>query len=65
MSDNERAWHNAYLYHAGLQTEDDMLDDETYLFPEQFNMYDYEPTLKYFEGIEDYEKCQNIIEAAK
>ena len=54
------AYHNAYLLLIGTTNYDKLAEQEVFYLPE--NHEDPDVVLKYYESIEDYEKCKKIIE---
>jgi len=60
MNEIESAYHNAYLLITGRITYDELAENEVFYLPE--NHEDPQVVLKYYESIEDYEKCKKIIE---
>jgi len=56
----EESYHNAYLLLIGETTYDELAEQEEFYLPE--NHEDPDVVLKYYESIEDYEKCKKIIE---
>jgi len=60
MNEIESAYHNAYLLITGRITYDELAENEVFYLPE--NHEDPQVVLKYYESIEDYEKCKNIVE---
>jgi hypothetical protein len=56
----EEAYHNAYLLLIGETTYDELAEQEEFYLPE--NHEDPDVLLKYYESIEDYEKCKKIVE---
>ena len=60
MNEIESAYHNAYLLITGRTTYDKLAENEVFDLPE--NHEEPDVVLKYYESIEDYEKCKNIVE---
>jgi len=60
MSDTEEAYYNAYQLLIGDTDYDKLAEQEVFYLPE--NHEDPDVVLKYYESIEDYEKCKKIIE---
>jgi len=56
----EESYHNAYLLLIGETTYDELAEQEMFYLPE--NHEDPDVVLRYYESIEDYEKCKKIIE---
>lgn len=56
----EEAYYNAYQLLIGETTYDELAEQEEFYLPE--NHEDPQVVLKYYESIEDYEKCKKIIE---
>jgi len=56
----EESYYNAYLLLIGETTYDELAEQGEFLLPE--NHEDPNVVLKYYESIEDYEKCKKIIE---
>ena len=54
------AYHNAYLLLIGATTYDELAEQGEFFLPE--NHDDPDVVLKYYDSIEDYEKCKKIIE---
>ena len=54
------AYHNAYLLLIGEITYDELAEQGEFFLPE--NHEDPRVLLKYYESIEDYEKCKKIME---
>lgn len=59
MNEIESAYHNAYLLITGRITYDELAENEVFYLPE--NHEDPQVVLKYYESIEDYEKCEEIM----
>ena len=56
----EEAYYNAYQLLMGETTYDELAEQGEFFLPE--NHEDPGVVLKYYESIEDYEKCKKIIE---
>ena len=56
----EEAYYNAYQLLIGDTDYDKLAEQEMFSLPE--NHEDPDVVLKYYESIEDYEKCKKIIE---
>ena len=56
----EEAYYNAYQLLIGTTDYDKLAEQEMFYLPE--NHEDPDVVLKYYESIEDYEKCKKIIE---
>ena len=56
----EEAYYNAYQLLIGTTDYDKLAEQEVFYLPE--NHEDPNVVLKYYESIEDYEKCKKIIE---
>ena len=54
---------NAYKLLIGETTYDQLAKQEVFYLPE--NHEDHNVILDYYESIEDYEKCQKIIDSIK
>ena len=54
---------NAYNLLIGETTYDELAKQEVFYLPE--NHEDHNVILDYYESIEDYEKCQKIIDSIK
>ena len=59
MTETEECYHNAYLLVTGRTTYDELAENEVFYLPE--NHEDPQVVLKYYESIEDYEKCEEIM----
>ena len=57
----EEAYYNAYLLLIGDTTYDELAEQETFYLPE--NHEDPDVVLRYYESVEDYEKCNEIIKS--
>jgi len=55
----EESYHNAYLLLIGETTYDELAEQEMFYLPE--NHEDPDVVLRYYESIEDYEKCKKIM----
>ena len=62
-SDMKECYLNAYKLLIGETTYDQLAKQEVFYLPE--NHEDYNVILNYYESIEDYEKCQKIIDSIK
>jgi len=60
MTDTEECYYNAYQLLIGATDYDKLAEQEEFYLPE--NHEDPQVVLEYYESIEDYEKCKNIIE---
>ena len=60
MTEIEESYHNAYQLLIGATDYDKLAEQEEFYLPE--NHEDPQVVLEYYESIEDYEKCKNIIE---
>jgi len=60
MSETEECYYNAYQLLIGETTYDELAEQGEFFLPE--NHEDPQVVLKYYESIEDYEKCKKIIE---
>ena len=60
MTEIEESYYNAYQLLIGATDYDKLADQEMFYLPE--NHEDPDVVLRYYESIEDYEKCKNIIE---
>jgi hypothetical protein len=56
----EEAYYNAYQLLIGEITYDELAEQGRFYLPEEHE--DPDVVLKYYESIEDYEKCKKIIE---
>jgi hypothetical protein len=61
MSIDEQAYHNSYQLLVGRATYDDLGD--SFVLPA--NHEDPMVTIKYYESLEDYEKCSEILNQTK
>ena len=61
MTLDEQAYHNSYLLLVGKATYDDLGD--SFVLPS--NHEDPMVTIKYYESVEDYEKCSEILNLHK
>ena len=59
MTETEESYYNAYQLLVGETDYDKLAEQEVFYLPE--NHEDPEVTLRYYESIEDYEKCQEIL----
>ena len=60
MSETEECYYNAYQLLIGETTYDELAEQGEFFLPE--NHEDPDVVLKYYESIEDYEKCKKIVE---
>lgn len=60
MTEIEESYHNAYQLLVGETSYDRLAEQGVFYLPE--NHEDPDVVLRYYESIEDYEKCKNIIE---
>jgi hypothetical protein len=60
MTEIEESYYNAYQLLVGETSYDRLAEQEVFYLPE--NHEDPDVVLRYYESIEDYEKCKNIIE---
>ena len=60
MTEIEESYHNAFQLLIGATDYDKLAEQEVFYLPE--NHEDPDVVLRYYESIEDYEKCKNIIE---
>ena len=56
----EEAYYNAYQLLIGEITYDELAEQGRFYLPKEHE--DPDVVLKYYESIEDYEKCKKIIE---
>ena len=61
MTETEESYYNAYQLLVGKTDYDKLAEQEVFYLPE--NHEDPEVTLRYYESIEDYEKCNQIIKS--
>lgn len=61
MTLDEQAYHNSYQLLVGKATYDDLGD--AFVLPS--NHEDPMVTIKYYESVEDYEKCSEILNLHK
>ena len=61
MTETEESYHNAYQLLIGAIDYDKLAEQEVFYLPE--NHEDPEVTIRYYESIEDYEKCNQIIKS--
>lgn len=59
-NEEAEAYHNAYLLLIGATDYDELAEQGEFFLPE--NHEDPDVVLRYYESIEDYEKCKKIIE---
>jgi hypothetical protein len=59
-SDAKESYYNAYQLLIGATDYDRLAEHGVFYLPE--NHEDPDVVLRYYESIEDYEKCKNIIE---
>lgn len=55
----EQAYYNAYLLLMGMTTYEELAGSGEFLLP--FDHEDPQVVLEYYESIEDYEKCKEIL----
>ena len=60
MTEIEESYYNAYRLLIGATDYDRLAEHGVFYLPE--NHEDPDVVLRYYESIEDYEKCKNIIE---
>ena len=60
MTEIEESYYNAYHLLIGATDYDRLAEQGVFYLPE--NHEDPEVVLRYYESIEDYEKCKKIIE---
>jgi hypothetical protein len=60
MTEIEESYYNTYQLLIGATDYDKIAEQEVFYLPE--NHEDPDVVLRYYESIEDYEKCKNIIE---
>ena len=60
MTEIEESYYNAYQLLIGATDYDRLAEQGVFYLPE--NHEDPDVVLRYYESIEDYEKCKNIIE---
>ena len=60
MTEIEESYYNAYQLLIGATDYDRLAEHGVFYLPE--NHEDPGVVLRYYESIEDYEKCKNIIE---
>ena len=63
MTEIEESYHNAYQLLIGTTDYDKLAEQEVFCLPK--NHEDPEVTLRYYESIEEYEKCKQIIKIIK
>ena len=61
MTEIEESYYNAYQLLIGATDYDKLAEQEVFYLPE--NHEDHEVTIRYYESIEDYEKCNQIIKS--
>ncbi len=61
MTETEECYYNAYQLLIGETTYDELAEQEVFYLPE--NHEDPEVVLDYYESVEDYEKCNEIIKS--
>ena len=61
MTETEECYYNAYQLLIGDTTYDELAEQEVFYLPE--NHEDPRVVLSYYESIEDYEKCNEIIKS--
>ncbi len=59
MTEIEESYHNAYQLLIGATDYDKLAEQEAFYLPK--NHEDPEVTLRYYESVEEYEKCNEII----
>ena len=59
MTEIEESYHNAYQLLIGATDYDKLAEQEAFYLPK--NHEDPEVILRYYESVEDYEKCKQII----
>ena len=59
MTEIEESYHNAYQLLIGATDYDKLAEQEAFYLPK--NHEDPEVILRYYESIEEYEKCNEII----
>jgi len=60
MTEIEESYYNAYQLLIGATDYDKLAEQGEFFLPE--NHEDPDVVLRYYESIEDYEKCKKIIE---
>ena len=61
MTETEESYHNAYQLLVGKTDYDKLAEQEVFYLPE--NHEDPDVVLSYYESVEDYEKCNEIIKS--
>lgn len=61
MTEIEGSYYNAYQLLIGETTYDRLAEQEVFYLPE--NHEDPNVVLRYYESVEDYEKCNKIIKS--
>jgi hypothetical protein len=61
MTETEECYYNAYQILIGETTYDKLAEQEVFYLPE--NHEDPDVVLRYYESVEDYEKCNQIIKS--
>jgi hypothetical protein len=61
MTETEECYYNAYQLLIGATTYDELAEQEVFYLPE--NHEDPDVVLSYYESVEDYEKCNEIIKS--
>ena len=61
MTDTEECYYNAYQLLIGATDYDKLAEQEVFYLPE--NHEDPDVVLRYYESVEDYEKCNKIIKS--
>ncbi len=59
MTETEESYHNAYQLLIGATDYDKLAEQEVFYLPQ--NHEDPEVILRYYESVEEYEKCKQII----
>lgn len=61
MTRKEESYHNAYLLMIGATTYEKLAENGEFFLPE--NHQDPQVLLAYYEEMEEYEKCEDIIQS--
>lgn len=61
MTEIEECYYNAYQLLIGETSYDKLAEQEVFYLPE--NHEDPDVVLRYYESVEDYEKCNEIIKS--
>ena len=61
MTETEESYYNAYQLLVGETDYDKLSEQEVFYLPE--NHEDPDVVLSYYESVEDYEKCNEIIKS--